>query len=172
MDYAVLIASISLVISLILSYLEISRRRRKLYFSVKNVELIDGFGGELFVVYYISFVNAASIPKTVYLLDTELKENYRVSEVQGTPNSDLTLLTYRPFGIECKGCVLRFDDVNQFPIDIEPHHSKTISLPLKLSPFDFSRYDRGQLKMKTIGYFVAFDHKKHVLAKAPIDVPV
>ncbi|MGD0795757.1 MAG: hypothetical protein ABR958_09315 [Dehalococcoidales bacterium] len=173
MDYAILIAGVSLAISLFVAYLEISRRWRKLYFSVTNVDLVDGLGDELFVVFYLGFVNTASIPKSVYLIDTKLKENFRVTDVQGTPNPELTIKTYRPFGMQCKGCALRFDDVEVGPFDVEPYHSKTITLPLKLAPFDFSHFEHGrQSTMKRIGYFVAYDHKKHVLAKAPIDVPV
>ena len=69
MNFSVWIATISLVISLILSFLEINRRLRKPHFSITGVDVISGRGNEIFVVLYLTFLNNSTIPITIYRLD-------------------------------------------------------------------------------------------------------
>jgi hypothetical protein len=172
MDYSFWIAIASLALSLFLLYIEIMRRRGKLYFSITSMDLVDGFDGKLFVVFYLSFINNSTIPKSIYRLDSKLLENYQIVEANGVPSSELNRREFRPFGSGCKGCVLRFDDIAEFPRDVEPLHSKTVALPVLISPVQFERYENSILSNKLIGYFVAFNYKNQVIAKAPIEFPV
>ncbi|OGO21801.1 MAG: hypothetical protein A2Z28_04570 [Chloroflexi bacterium RBG_16_51_9] len=135
------------------------------------MEPIEGVKGELFVVFYLSFVNPSTIPKSIYRLNFEPQEKYQLHGVNGVPNSELTQMRYRPFGNDCKGCVLPFDDIAVFPLDVEPLHSKTVALPVLISPFQFERNERSKLSNKLIGHLVAFDHQNHQMTKAPLEFP-
>ena len=172
MDYSFWIAIAALTLSMFLAYLEIMRRRGKLHFSITSMDLVDGLDGELFVVFYLSFVNNSTIPKSIYRLDSELLENYQIVEVHGEPSSELNRREFRPFGNVGKGCALRFDDTAEFPLDVEPLHSKTVALPVLISPVQFERYKNSTSRNKLIGYFVAFDYRDCIMSKTPIEFPV
>ena len=170
MNYSVLIAAISLVISLFLSCLEIKRRWHKIHFAITYVDKISGKGNEVFVVFYLSFVNRSTIPKIIFRLDSELLENYQVSEVHGEPDSELSTRIFQAFGNVNRLAKARFDDIASFPLDIEPLHSRTVLLPVIISPVQPLRSDNSS--MKTIGHFVAYDHRNRIMAKAAIKIPV
>ena len=143
-----------------------------MHFSITSMDLIDGLDGILFVVFYLSFVNNSTIPKSIYLLDSELQDNYQIVEVHGEPSSELNRREFRPFGNVGKGCVLRFDDIAEFPLDVEPLHSKTVALPVLISPIQFERYENSASRNKLIGYFVACDYRNRIMTKTPIEFPV
>lgn len=172
MDYSVLIATISLAISLVLSYLEIKRRWLKLHFSITSIDVINGKGNEVFVILYLTFVNNSTIPKVIYRLDSELLDNYQIVEVIGEPDSELTLKKFKAFGSDYRVGVARFDDIATFPLDVEPQHSKTVLLPVIISPVQPPRPAHSDVKRETIGYFVAFDYRERILAKAILKIPV
>ena len=172
MDISLLIASISLAISLFLIYIEMERRWRKLHLSITSVDVIEVYDNQAFVIFYLSFVNRSTIPKSIHRLDSELLDDYKIIEVHGEPNSELTQREFRPFGSGCRGCSLRFDDITEFPLDVEPLHSRTVLIPVLISPVLPLHSDRSKRKMKLIGHFVAFDYRNKMLAKADIEIPI
>ena len=172
MNYALLIASISLIISVFFGYLEINRRWSKLFFAVHNVEAISGSENKVFLVAYLTFVNNSTIPKVIYHLKSELLENYQISVVSGEPDSELSTRIFRAFDNGHRGFRARFDDIASFPLDIEPLHSKTVIFPVIISPVPPLPPDTSKVDMKLIGYFVALDHRNKILAKAPIRLPL
>ena len=171
MDYSLLIASVSLGLSVYLVYLEIRRRRGELHFSITSTRFVDANEDQSFVVLYLSFVNTSTIPKVLYRMDSELLEGYLLGEVHGELDFGLKLSQYRAFGIGGKGCVLPFDDTPSFPLDIEPLRSRTVAFPVIISPVRPSRYEGSEFRKKCIGYLVVFDHRKNILAKAPLEIP-
>lgn len=166
------IALISLLISLSILFLQFYQRRRKIYMEIAHYHLIDGLNETLYFAVDLAFVNQASVSKTIYQIRFQPREGYQISEVQGEPNFELKIVTFRSFPAG-KSAVFQSGDVYSLPLDIEPNHSKSVYLAVGVNPISFSRYESSkELFPTSVGWLVAIDYKKRIVARADLLIPL
>jgi len=169
-----LIAAIALLLSLTLACLEISRRLSKLHFKVTNLTLIDVVDNKIGLLLHLTIMNPSMLTRTVYKMDFEPLDGYQIKQIGGIQDFEKALVTFRPFGDIGKAILTRLDDVAGFPLDIEPHHSRTVYIAMTISPIP--RPLSVELSKKPIlhmfGYLVGFDYKDKPIAKLLIELPL
>ena len=138
MDYALLIASLSLVISVLAILVSLSQYFRTPHVSVGMRQIIDFGDKTIYMLYHISFHNPSSIAKTIDQIHPIPQEGFQLDEVSPQSDFEKGLATFEPNGIARKTIVIRFEDTLSLPLDVEPHHSKSAFYAVAIRPIDLS----------------------------------
>ncbi len=138
------------LLSLFLAWAEIQRRFRKLRLIVNTSELF-AFGNETaYVRLYLSLINDATIPRTIYRLRFVEVDGIHVDRAIGSANLVEKTVAFSPDAESVRPFHLLLDDVATWPLDVEPHHSRSFYEVLTVAPIPLAPADRPDLKDQEI----------------------
>lgn len=166
MNYADIVSTFALFISLTLVGIELYRALQPLHFSVLHVTLIDYDKGIHYILADIAIVNASSISKTVYQIDFQPLKDFQIALIDGVQDFATGLVTFRPLGEGRRAAQVRLEDTASWPLDIEAHHSKSVFLALSVSSIPFES-PQDSLPKK-FGYIRALNIHGKCIAKAQL----
>jgi hypothetical protein len=82
----------------------------------------------------LKIVNGSSLPVTIQGIRIEPVKGRRLDAVLVVQEPGTDVVTLRFFQKPPLVCKVRSDQIADFPLDIDPHHSKVVVLPLIASP--------------------------------------
>jgi len=166
MNYADIVSTFALLISLTIVGVGLYRVFQPLHFSVLHTTLIDYNKGTHYILVDIAIVNASSIPKIVYQIDFQPLKDFQIALIDGAQDFATRLVTFQPCGAGGRAVQIRLEDTVSFPLDIEAHHSKSVFLALGVSSIPFES-PQDSLPKK-FGYIRALDIHRKCIAKAQL----
>jgi hypothetical protein len=162
--FADVVASVSLLISLVLIVWEVRRRLFKLHFKVIGISPIGEWVVNVrYLLLDLAFYNPSTITRTVYQIQFQPLEGFRLDEVAGVPDFSKALVSFQsPAG---GGVQVRSEDTASFPLDVEPLHSKTVFLAVAVTIESPKSLLVSKEKNLNFGYIVALDPNQKKIAK-------
>ena len=171
-EIGIIVGVLGFCLSVALFYIDLRRRRSGLRLVVNSSELFGFSDGVAYARVYLSLINRATIPRTVYRLRFREVEGIRIGLVPGLPNLVDRIVTYSP-GAESwvEPFQLLLADIASWPLDVEPQRSRSFYEVLTVAPISPPSPD-GKGVERTIAIPVrAEDENGKALATSELRVP-
>lgn len=154
MDWSIFIATGALVLSLVLTCLEIIRHRRPLI--IRCIDIQHHVSAETSDIYLIrvALVNQASVGRTVFALGFGKAEQYQPSLVSGERDPTTGRVRFSSHGICNGGVELQYSDTFVLPLDIFPHQSENRWFVLDISPKPLCTPGSAAIRFPVVAYDV------------------